>query len=71
MTFQQIIESIEALPDEEQERLFKLLRKRRIEARRSEIAANAQEVLESVKAGTAQRGNFEEMKAYLLSDEDE
>ncbi|WP_192925037.1 hypothetical protein [Sodalinema gerasimenkoae] len=44
MTFQQIIESTEALPDEEQERLFELLRKRRIEARRSEIAANAQRV---------------------------
>mgnify|MGYP001039330713 CR=1 FL=1 len=71
MTFQQIIESIEALSDEEQERLFELLHKRRIEARRSEIAANAQEVLQTVETGTAQRGDFEEVKAYLLSDEDE
>ncbi|WP_434221820.1 hypothetical protein ACOKW7_22665 [Limnospira platensis CENA597] len=71
MTFQEIIESIEELPAEDQEQLFELIRKRRIESRRAEIAANAQNVFQAVEAGTAKRGNFEEMKAYLLSDEDE
>ncbi len=71
MTFQEVIESIESLSEEEQDSLFELIRKRRIEARRSEIAANAQEALRAVETGTAQRGSFEEMKTYLLSDEDE
>lgn len=71
MTFQEVIESIESLSEEDQDALFELIRKRRIEARRSGIAANAQVVLQAVDEGTAQRGSFEDMKAYLLSDEDE
>lgn len=71
MTFQEIIESIECLSEEDQDLLFELIRKRRIEARRAEIAANAQETLRAVEAGIAKQGSFEEMKAYLLADEDE
>ncbi len=71
MTFQEIIESIEGLSEEDQDLLFELIRKRRIEARRAEIARNAQEAFQSVEAGTAKRGNFEEIQSYLLSDEDE
>ncbi|TVQ23091.1 MAG: hypothetical protein EA367_02780 [Leptolyngbya sp. DLM2.Bin15] len=71
MTFQEIIESIEELSQEDQELLFELIHKRRIEVRRAEIAANAQEAFQAVEAGTAKRGSFEEMHAYLLSDEDE
>lgn len=71
MTFQEIIESIEGLSEEDQELLFELIRKRKIEARRAEIAINAQEAFQAVETRTAKRGNFEEMKAYLLSDEDE
>ncbi|MGB6014520.1 MAG: hypothetical protein WBG32_07300 [Nodosilinea sp.] len=71
MTFQEIIESIEELSQEDQALLFELIRKRRIEARRAEIAANAEEALQAVEAGTAKRGSFEKMQAYLLSDEDE
>lgn len=33
MTFQEIIDSIELLPTEDQEQLFELIHKRRIEAR--------------------------------------
>lgn len=43
MTFQEIIESIKELSNEDQELLFELIHKRRIEARRAEIAANALE----------------------------
>jgi hypothetical protein len=71
MTFQEIIESIEVFSVEEQEQLFELIRKRRIEARRAEIAVNAQGVFEAVEQGTAKRGSFADLKAYLLSDEDE
>lgn len=41
MTFQEIIELIEELSQEDQELLFELIHKRRIEARRTEIATNA------------------------------
>jgi ribosomal 50S subunit-associated protein YjgA (DUF615 family) len=71
MTFQEIIDSIEILPTEDQEQLFELIHKRRIEARRAKIAANAQEVFQAVEMGTAKRGTFEELKSYLLEDDDE
>jgi ribosomal 50S subunit-associated protein YjgA (DUF615 family) len=71
ITFQEIIDSIEILPTEDQDQLFELIRKRRVEARRAEIAANAQEVFQAVKMGTAKRGTFEELKSYLLEDDDE
>jgi hypothetical protein len=71
MTFQEIIDSIEGLSMEDQEQLFELIRKRRVEARRAEIAANAQEVFKAVEMGTAKRGSFEDLKAYLLTDEHE
>lgn len=71
MTFQEIIESIEGLSEEDQYLLFELIRKRRIESRRAEIARNAQEAFQSVEAGTAKRGNFAQIQSYLLLDEDE
>jgi ribosomal 50S subunit-associated protein YjgA (DUF615 family) len=71
ITFQEIIDSIEVLPTEDQEQLFELIHKRRIEARRAKIAANAQEVFQAVEMGTAKRGTFEELKSYLLEDDDE
>ncbi len=71
ITFQEIIDSIEILSIEEQDQLFELIHKRRIEARRAEIAANAKEMFKAVEMGTAKRGNFEELKSYLLADDDE
>jgi hypothetical protein len=71
ITFQEIVDSIEGLSMEDQEELFELIRKRRVEARRAEIAANAQEVFKAVEMGTAKRGSFEDLKAYLLTDENE
>jgi hypothetical protein len=50
---------------EDQEELVELIRKRR-----AEIAANAQEVFKAVEMGTAKRGSFEDLKAYLLDDLD-
>jgi hypothetical protein len=66
MTFQEIIESIEILPIEDQDYLFELIRKRRIEHRRDEILANAQEAMQAVKDGTAKRGSVRDLIADLL-----
>ena len=70
MTVQEIIEQVESLSIEDQDQLFELIRKRRIENRRDEILANAQEVFKAVETGTAMRGTFEELKSYLLEEEE-
>ena len=71
ITFQEMIDSIETLTVEDQERLFELIRKRRIENRRAEIAANAQKVFKAVEMGTAMKGNFEDLRSYLLAEDEE
>ena len=70
ITFQEMIESIETLTVDDQDRLFELIRKRRIENRRAEIAANAQEVFKAVERGTAMKGTFEDLRSYLLAEEE-
>jgi ribosomal 50S subunit-associated protein YjgA (DUF615 family) len=71
MTFQEIVDSIEQLSTEDQDELFDLIRKRRVEQRRSTISANARRVFQAVDDGTAKRGNFEDIKSYLLADDEE
>jgi hypothetical protein len=71
MTFQEMVDSIEKLSTEDQDELFELIRKRRVEQRRSEILANAQIAFKAVDEGTAKRGSFEDVKSYLLEDDEE
>ena len=70
MVFQEIIDSIEVLSIEDQDYLFELIRKRRIENRRREILANSEEVMKSFKDGTAKRGSVDDLIADLLGDDD-
>ncbi|MEH1867518.1 MAG: hypothetical protein V7K69_21245 [Nostoc sp.] len=70
MTLQEIINSIESLPTEDREYLFEFLRQQRIENRRVEILANAQEVMQAFKDGTAHRGSVDDLIADLLGDDD-
>ncbi|MFB2934558.1 hypothetical protein ACE1B6_04710 [Aerosakkonemataceae cyanobacterium BLCC-F154] len=65
-SFQEIIESIEKLSIDDQEYLFELIKKRRIEKRRLEIAANAKTLLNSLKQGTAKKGTVDDLIADLL-----
>ena len=48
ISFQEIIDSIESLSIEDQDYLFDLIHKRRIDNRREEIAKNGQETLKSL-----------------------
>jgi hypothetical protein len=66
LVFQEIIDSIESLSIEDQDYLFELIRKRRIENRWAEILANAQEVQQAFKDGTAKRGSVDDLIADLL-----
>ncbi len=70
MTLQEIIAQVESLSIEDQDQLFELIRKRRIENRRAEILTNAQEVMEAFKNGTAKRGSVDDLIADLLGDDD-
>ncbi|MDJ0601560.1 MAG: hypothetical protein QNJ37_22280 [Crocosphaera sp.] len=71
ISFQEIINSIESLSIEDQDYLFDLIRKRRIDKRREEIAKNGEETLKALSLGKAKKGTAEEIKAYLLEDEEE
>lgn len=69
-SFQDLIESLESLSVEDQDYLFELIRKRRIEKRRLEIAKNGEQTLKALAGGTALKGSIEEIKAYLLANLD-
>jgi len=49
--FQDAIETVEALPPEDQDMLIELLRKRRIEQRRAELVAEVAEARREYKRG--------------------
>ena len=70
MTLQEIISSINSLPTEDQEHLFEFLRQQRSENRQQEILANAQEVMQAFKNGTAKRGSVDDLITDLLEDDD-
>ena len=67
-TLQLAIDSIEALTEEEQDLVFSLIQKRRIDLRRKEIAQNAIKTMEAVNDGTAQRGTSAEIMADIFGD---
>ncbi|MGK7881943.1 MAG: hypothetical protein AB4060_17865 [Crocosphaera sp.] len=69
--FQNLIESIETLSIEDQDHLFDLIRQRRIEKRRSEIADNAQAILTDLQEGKAKIGTVDDLIAELLEEDDE
>lgn len=70
VSFQTVIEYVEALSEEEQDVLFDLIQKRRISKRRQEIAQNTEETLEAVRNGTAHRGTAAEVVADIFGDEE-
>lgn len=55
ISFQEIIESIESLSLEDQDYLFDLIQKRRIDKRRLSILNNGEKTLKSLELGTAKK----------------
>lgn len=64
-SFQNIIETIESLSVEDQDYLFDLIKKRRIEKKRSEIASSADAIVKDFQASKLKKATAEEIKAYL------
>ena len=67
MPFHDLVKYVDALPADDQELLFALIQKRRIEKRRLEIAQNAAETLKAVRAGTAKRSSVADLLADVLN----
>ena len=64
-SFQIALDTVEALPLEDQETLIELIRRRLVEQRRSEIARNAESTLQAVRQGHAQRGSVVDLRRDL------
>jgi hypothetical protein len=71
MIFQEIVNSLRSLSVEDRDRLFELIRQQRMEEREDEILANARAVFKAVEMGTAKKWTFEDLKSYLLADDEE
>ena len=63
--FETVLESVEALPVEDQEILLDLIRRRLIEKRRAEIASNITETREQHRAGRVHRGTVGDLMAEI------
>ena len=63
-----LIERADFLSFEEQEILLDVLKRRHIEKRREQIAANARKTLKEYKAGHAGRGSVRDLKKDLEND---
>jgi hypothetical protein len=70
VSFQTVIEFVEALSEDEQDELFTLIQKRRVLKRRQEIAQNAEKTLEALRNGTAKRGTAAEVMADIFGEEE-
>jgi DNA-binding transcriptional MerR regulator len=70
MTIEDIVESIDLLSIEDQEKLFEIVRKRRIEQQEAEILASRRELKQAIADGTAKRGTVQDLIADLLGDND-
>ncbi|MCY7408604.1 MAG: hypothetical protein LH631_14840 [Alkalinema sp. CAN_BIN05] len=64
------IESVEALAEDEQDLVFDLIRKRRIELRRKAIAQSAIETMQAIENGTAKCGTAAEVMADIFGDDE-
>ena len=65
MNFQQILEVVEGLPDEQQQDLFEIIRNRQRERRRDALAASVQQARQELARGEVRRGSVEDLMAEI------
>ncbi len=70
MTVEDIVDSIDLLSIEDQEKLFELVRNRRVEQQEAEILASRRELKQAISDGNAKKGNVRDLIAELLGDND-
>ncbi len=64
-TFQEALEMIEALPEEQRWSLMDIVRRRLVEERRNEIARSIREAREEHARGEAKRGTVDDLLREL------
>lgn len=67
-SFQELIESVEALPIEDREMLVEIINKRIIEQRRERLAADMEESLEAFRRGEVHTGTVDDLLKDLEED---
>jgi hypothetical protein len=70
MTVEDIVNSIDRLSIEDQEKLFEIVRKRHIEQQEAEILASRRELKQAIADGTAKRGSVQDLITDLVGDND-
>ena len=65
MTFQDVLEMVETLPDSLQDELVEIIRRRRLERRRSELASSIAEARAEYRRGEVQRGTVDDLLKEL------
>lgn len=70
MTVEEIVDSIDRLSIEDQEKLFELIRQRQIEQQEAEILASRRELKQAISNGTAKKGSVRDLITDLLGDND-
>lgn len=64
--FQKIIETVEALPLDEQAILIEIVQKRLIQQRRVDIVAEVAEARQAYQTGDVRRGNVTDMMGEII-----
>jgi hypothetical protein len=65
--FQEIIETIEALPPSDQELLVEIIRRRLLQGRRAELAADIAETRNAYRRGEVRRGTVADLMEVLVA----
>jgi hypothetical protein len=68
MTFDSLLDEIDALPADRQEELLDIVRRRLAERRRGEIAANAREARTLYTQGALQQGSVDDLLRQVEDD---
>lgn len=64
-TFQQALEMVEELPDEQQQDLVEIVRSRQRERRREALAASVEQARRELARGEVQRGTVDDLLAEI------
>ena len=65
-SFNEVLERVNRLSEEEQEMISEIIKNRIQERRREGIARNAKETFKAIKNGKAQKGSVQDLKFDLL-----
>ena len=64
-TFQEALELVEQLPEEQQQNLIDIIRSRQIERRRETLGASIEQAREELARGEVRRGNVDDLLADI------